>query len=76
MDSIFHKVKGNMGWFTVVKVAKEEPHRYGKKGELLIEYTETEEAVRRRSSVHRATSYNDAEKARDSMGRLSSDKSS
>lgn len=43
MDSIFHKVKGWQGVFTVVHQAKIEPRRYGKNGELLIDYNETEE---------------------------------
>jgi hypothetical protein len=44
MDSIFHKAKSI---FSVVKVVKEEPRRYGKKGVLLINYEETEEHKRR-----------------------------
>lgn len=54
MDTIFHKAHGWRGVFTVVHIAKHEPHRYGKNGELLIAYEETEEAreaQRRRSSV-------------------------
>lgn len=54
MDEIFHKVSGFRGAFDVVKVAREHPHRYGKNGELLIAWDETEEAhevARRRSSV-------------------------
>lgn len=55
MDEIFHRVHGFKGAFTVVKVAREMPRRYGKHGELLISYDETEEAKniseRRRSSV-------------------------
>ncbi|KAI1370868.1 general substrate transporter [Hypoxylon crocopeplum] len=43
MDSIFHKVHGNKGYFTVVDIAEKEPRRYGKNGELLIAYEETEE---------------------------------
>jgi hypothetical protein len=43
MDAIFHKCHGAMGYLDVVRVAKEEPQRYGKKGELLIAYDETEE---------------------------------
>ncbi|KAI1391397.1 general substrate transporter [Hypoxylon trugodes] len=43
MDSIFHKVKGAKGWFTVVHTAQNEPRRYGKNGELLIAYEETDE---------------------------------
>jgi hypothetical protein len=55
MDDIFHQVHGFKGIFTVVKVAREMPRRYGKNGELLISYEETEEArrvaERRRSSI-------------------------
>lgn len=43
MDTIFHKAPGAKGWFGVVKVAREEPRRYGKNGELLIEYEKTDE---------------------------------
>jgi hypothetical protein len=51
MDTIFHKTKSI---FSVVRVAKEEPHRYGKKGEILINYEDTaehREHERRRSSI-------------------------
>jgi len=54
MDEIFHKVSGFRGAFDIVRVAREHPHRYGKNGELLIAWDETEEAhevARRRSSV-------------------------
>lgn len=54
MDEIFHQVRGWKGAFTVVKVANTKPRRYGKRGELLIAYDETEEAreaERRRSSL-------------------------
>ena len=43
MDTIFHKAPGTKGWVSVVKVAREEPRRYGKNGELLIEYEKTDE---------------------------------
>ena len=43
MDTIFHKVEGASGYLSVVKVAREEPRRYGKNGELLIPYEETDE---------------------------------
>lgn len=55
MDEIFHKTHTA---FDVVKIAKDLPRRYGKKGELLISYEDTEEAretQRRRSSVTGAT---------------------
>jgi MFS family permease len=51
MDEIFHKTTGP---FDVVKIAKELPHRFDKRGNLLIDYHDTEEArdaERRRSSV-------------------------
>lgn len=51
MDEIFHKTTN---FFDVVKIAKEMPHRYGKRGELLVDYADTEEArdtERRRSSI-------------------------
>ncbi|GAB7352000.1 hypothetical protein MBLNU459_g2519t2 [Dothideomycetes sp. NU459] len=51
MDEIFHKTTSI---FDVVKIANERPRRFGKHGELLIAYDETEEhheAERRRSSV-------------------------
>ncbi|KAI1260419.1 general substrate transporter [Xylariaceae sp. FL1019] len=43
MDAIFHKAKGLRGYFTVVQIARDEPRRYGKNGEVLIAYDETEE---------------------------------
>lgn len=46
MDSIFRKCSS---YFTLVKIARDEPRRYGKKGELLINYEETEEHARRAS---------------------------
>ncbi|EME84611.1 uncharacterized protein MYCFIDRAFT_134029 [Pseudocercospora fijiensis CIRAD86] len=63
MDEIFHNVHGLKGAFDVVRVAKNHPHRFGKNGEILINYEETEEAreiERRRSSV---VSVGHAEKA-------------
>ena len=49
------EVKGAKGAFDVVHIAAAKPHRYGKKGELLIRYEDTAEAhnvaQRRRSSV-------------------------
>ncbi|KAL8689282.1 MAG: hypothetical protein Q9218_005014 [Villophora microphyllina] len=48
MDSIFRKCRSV---FTVVKIAREEPQRYGKNGELLIQYEETEEHRQRQASV-------------------------
>ena len=51
MDAIFRKTSSI---FTAVKVAREEPRRYGKHGELLVRYEDTEEhaiRMRRASSV-------------------------
>ncbi|KAI9854736.1 MAG: hypothetical protein M1824_006618 [Vezdaea acicularis] len=51
MDSIFCRVHGASGWFNVVKVARDEPRRYGKNGELLISYEDTEDHAVRQASV-------------------------
>jgi len=40
MDSIFRKTKS---WFGAVSTARNEPRRYGKNGELLIDYEQTDE---------------------------------
>ena len=48
MDSIFRKCRS---YFTLVKIARDEPRLYGKKGELLINYEETEEHARRASGL-------------------------
>lgn len=45
MDTIFSKVSGIGGAFSVVKVAREEPRRYGKNGELLIAIDEVDKAT-------------------------------
>lgn len=55
MDEIFQEVHGFKGAFDVVKVSLTKPRRFGKHGELLINYEDTERArsvaERRRSSV-------------------------
>lgn len=43
MDTIFHKVHGWRGAFSVVHQARVEPRWYGKNGELLIDYERTAE---------------------------------
>lgn len=44
MDSIFHKLQpGWAGVFGAVRQADVEPRRYGKHGEVLIDYSDTEE---------------------------------
>ncbi|KAI0914226.1 general substrate transporter [Ustulina deusta] len=62
MDSIFHKVDGAKGYLDVVRVAREEPLRYGRNGELLIAYDQTDE---HKSHLPRSehASNSDAEKA-------------
>ncbi|KAH6655166.1 general substrate transporter [Truncatella angustata] len=67
MDAIFHKAPGAKGWIGVVKVAREEPRRYGKNGELLIDYKETEEHKAHfghEEDPHRGASSSDAETGR------------
>jgi hypothetical protein len=51
MDSIFNKTNSV---FELVKIAREEPRRYGKHGEMLISYEETEEHKRRASHATKA----------------------
>ena len=48
MDEIFHKTAG---YLDVVKISKEMPHRYGKNGELLIAYEDSEFGAMRKDSV-------------------------
>lgn len=51
MDEIFHKTTSI---WNAVPIARNTPRRYGKNGELLVNYLDTEEAAgqsRRRSSV-------------------------
>ena len=52
MDSVFRKTTSV---FNAVKVARVEPRRYGKNGELLISYEDTEEHAVRTRSVTSAT---------------------
>ncbi|EXJ89874.1 hypothetical protein A1O3_02941 [Capronia epimyces CBS 606.96] len=55
MDTIFRKTKSI---FQVVWTAKQEPRRYGKNGEILIDYEETGEHQRRVSTAeHRGSVY-------------------
>lgn len=55
MDEIFHDISGLKGALTVVKVAHDKPRRFGKNGELLIRYEDTE-AYRRGSTMRRRSS--------------------
>jgi hypothetical protein len=48
VDTIF---QNSTSIFNVVSVARKQPHRYGKNGELLINYQDTEEHLRRASHV-------------------------
>lgn len=57
MDTLFQKsAPGFAGAFDVVKVARETPHRYGKKGELLIGIDEADDKVK---TEHRSGSSDD-----------------
>lgn len=42
MDEIFQEAHGLRGTLDVVSIARNKPRRYGKNGELLIDYDETE----------------------------------
>ena len=53
MDTIFHKTTSI---FNVVSVARNEPRRYGKNGELLISYDDTEEAAAHGGGARRGSS--------------------
>jgi hypothetical protein len=56
IDIIFRKTqRGWHGWLGVVKTAENEPLRYGKHGELLIDYEATEEHAVRSNSIAGAT---------------------
>lgn len=48
MDAIFRKCHS---CFTLVRIAHEQPRRFGRKGELLINYEETEEHAVRQASI-------------------------
>ncbi|KAK0102418.1 hypothetical protein ONS95_006038 [Cadophora gregata] len=52
IDTIFRKTtKGWRGWLDVVKTARNKPLIYGKHGELLVDYVNTEEHAERVGSV-------------------------
>jgi hypothetical protein len=54
MDTIFHKVgTGWKGFLTVVQAAKDEPLRYGKNGETLIE--DEDDKKTNKAAEHRET---------------------
>ncbi|KAK5057666.1 hypothetical protein LTR84_011667 [Exophiala bonariae] len=65
MDTIFQKTKNI---FTVVWTAKHEPRRYGKNGEVLIEYEDTGEHQRRVSNAERRGSVLSQADSRDYSG--------
>lgn len=70
MDEIFHKTTNP---FNVVRFAKpsETPRRYGKKGELLLNYLETEEGGRSRGTPSQAaSSHGEAEKSDVEAGKM------
>ena len=59
MDSIFRRTTSI---FNVVKIARETPRRYGKNGELLVAYDETDEHRERVGAVtqdEKATAFPD-----------------
>lgn len=62
MDRIFRKTKSI---FSVVQVARDEPHMYSKKGELLLTLDDVEDDAVRRASVlshaHKGTGSNSDE---------------
>jgi hypothetical protein len=66
MDTIFRKVKGLKGAFTVVHQAKVEPRRYGKNGELLIAVDEVDD---KGTAEHRhgSGSFSDSSRADNGM---------
>jgi hypothetical protein len=53
MDTIFQKVKGWKGAFTVIHQAEIEPRRYGKNGELLIAVSDVGEVGEKGNVEHR-----------------------
>ncbi|KAM5467916.1 hypothetical protein MauCBS54593_005198 [Microsporum audouinii] len=59
MDSIFRKTKSI---FSVVKVARETPRRYGKNGEVLINYDDTDEHRARAGATQEETTSSFPEK--------------
>ncbi len=65
MDAIFIKTKNI---FTVVWTAKHEPRRYGKNGEILIDYEETGEHARRISYAERRGSVMSIERSDQEKG--------
>lgn len=69
MDEIFEK---STNVFNVVSIARDTPNRYGKKGELLINYLDTEAAAgaRRRSSVPSAQAGGKATKDNEKVEKL------
>ena len=58
MDVVFQKTKSV---FSVVEVAREEPRRYGKNREVLINYEETEEHKKMARKVYSHNENADAE---------------
>ncbi|KAJ5888998.1 hypothetical protein N7495_009039 [Penicillium taxi] len=58
MDRIFQK---SNGWFDVVKIARTEPHMYGRKGELLRSLEDVEDEAIRRASKKTAPDHEHSE---------------
>lgn len=62
IDNIFRQTKsGWAGCLDVVRVAREEPRRYGKNGELLVDYEDTAGVRARRSGAGGAQESNKVE---------------
>lgn len=60
MDEIFQEAHGLKGTFDVVKISLNKPRRYGKNGELLINYDETEYHRRHTSASHAGLQHRNA----------------
>lgn len=52
MDEIFQEARGLKGTLDVVNISLTKPRRYGKNGELLINYDETEYHKRHAGAAH------------------------
>ncbi|KAK7743927.1 hypothetical protein SLS53_003949 [Cytospora paraplurivora] len=62
MDEIFQEAHGLKGALDVVKISIHKPRRYGKKGELLINYDETEYHMRHSTMASNGLNHHNADK--------------
>lgn len=60
MDEIFQEAHGLKGALDVVKISLNKPRRYGKNGELLINYDETEYHKRHAGAAHTGLQHRNA----------------